>query len=322
MSASRFSPERYKEPMIELNNVSKFYKTVIGVNDFTLNLGPGAHGILGPNGSGKTTMINLVTGQLKPNLGSIRVFGESPWGNDRLFSKLGLVLSEEVRYHNISALEWVEYLLKFHDYKGARATKTAEDALVQVGLQDAMMQPMGTYSKGMRQRAKLAQAIAHEPDLLILDEPFNGLDPVARHDMTVLLQEWSKTKSVIIASHILHEVEAITQSYILIVNSRLLAVGSAKEIQDRLIDSPMKYTFVCDNCHRLSQLLIDRQLVDSVQIIEPDRVTISSRRVRDLIRDIPSWAEEEGVTIREMHSPDDSLQAIFTSLLKIHRGED
>ena len=307
--------------MIQLANVSKFYKTVIGINDFTLNLGPGAHGILGPNGSGKTTLINLITGQLKPNLGHIHLFGEAPWNNDRVFSRLGLVLSDEVRYHNISALEWVQYLLRFHDYEAAHARKVAAETLELVGLKDAMQRPMGTYSKGMRQRAKLAQAIAHAPELLILDEPFNGLDPVARHDMTTLLREWATTKSVLIASHILHEVEAISSSFVLIVNSRLLAVGSAQEVQNHLIDSPMNYTFVCSDCHRLSKLLIDGELVDSVQIIEPDTVAISSRRVRDLVKELPRWVQEEGITISEMQSPDDSLQAVFSSLLRIHRGE-
>lgn len=307
--------------MIQLNNVSKFYNTVVGVNDFSLTLSPGAHGILGPNGSGKTTLINLMTGQLKPNLGSIRIFGESPWGNDRLFARLGLVLSEEVRYHNITALEWVEYLLKFHGYRGAEANRMAIEALERVGLEHAMRRPMGTYSKGMRQRAKLAQAIAHEPDLLILDEPFNGLDPVARHDMTTLLRDWAKQKSVLIASHILHEVEAISRSYVLIVNSRLLAVGSAEDVQNHLIDTPMSYTFVCSDCHRLSQLLVEHELVDSVRIIHPDRVAVSSRRVRDMVVELPKWVESEGLQISEMQSPDDSLQAVFSSLLRIHRGE-
>lgn len=307
--------------MIELTNVSKFYKTVIGINDFTLNLGPGAHGILGPNGSGKTTLINLITGQLKPNLGHIRLFGESPWGNDEVFSRLGLVLSDEVRCHSITALEWVQYLLRFHNYEPADAMRVAIESLERVGLQDAMRRPMGTYSKGMRQRAKLAQAIAHKPELLILDEPFNGLDPVARHDMTSLLRDWAQEKSVLIASHILHEVEAISSSFILIVNSRLLAVGSAKEVQDHLINTPMNYTFVCSDCHRLSKLLIDNQMVDSVQIIEPDTVAVSSRRVRELIKELPRWVQEEGITISEMQSPDDSLQAVFSSLLRIHRGE-
>ena len=307
--------------MIELSNVSKFYKTVIGINDFTLSLGPGAHGILGPNGSGKTTLINLITGQLKPNLGQIRIFGDSPWGNDQLFSRLGLVLSDEVRCHDITALEWVEYLLKFHNYHAGEANRVAMETLDRVGLKDAMRRPMGTYSKGMRQRAKLAQAIAHEPELLILDEPFNGLDPVARHDMTTLLREWAKKKSVIIASHILHEVEAISSSFVLIVNSRLLAVGLAKEVQNHLIDSPMRYTFVCNDCHRLAKLLVTKELVDSVEIIEPATVSVASRRVRDLVRELPQWVAKEGISISEMQSPDDSLQAVFSSLLRIHRGE-
>jgi ABC-2 type transport system ATP-binding protein len=307
--------------MINLHRVSKFYRTVVGVNEFTLDLGAGAHGILGPNGSGKTTLINLITGQLKPDIGHIQVFGQTPWGSDRLFARLGLVLSEEVRYNDISALEWVEYLVKFHGFSGGDARRVAMDALERVGLSHAMHRPMGSYSKGMRQRAKLAQAIAHDPDLLILDEPFNGLDPVARHDMTVLLREWAETKSVIIASHILHEVEVISQSFVLIVNSRLLAVGSAKEVQEQLVDTPMSYTFVCDEPQRLSKLLINEELVDSLQIIGADKVRVSSHRVRDLLRELPRWVLEEGLQVREMHSPQDSLQSVFGSLLKIHRGE-
>ncbi len=172
--------------MIRFEHVTKLYKTVIGVNDVSLDLAPGAYGLLGPNGSGKTTFINLIIGQLRPTIGSVRVFGQNPWSRSELLRRIGICPAIDVLLPNVTALDWVQYLVRLHGFDAAEATLRAKNALELVGMQHAMRRPIGTYSLGMRQRTKIAQAIAHDPELLILDEPFNGLDPVGRHELTEL----------------------------------------------------------------------------------------------------------------------------------------
>jgi len=225
--------------MIQLENVTKLYKTVVGVNEINVELGEGIYGLLGPNGSGKTTLINLILGQLKPTLGQVRLFGQNPWRQSQLLRRVGLCPSLEVNYPLVTGLDWVTYMVELHGFKPADAKRKAMDALEAVTLTDAMNRPMRNYSLGMRQRAKIAQAIAHDPDLLILDEPFSGLDPIGRYEMSEYLKGWAtKGKSLIIASHILHEIEAVNPSFLLISGGRLLASGSPAEVRSILTSAP------------------------------------------------------------------------------------
>ncbi len=306
--------------MIELIHTTKLYGSVIGVNDIVLKMAPGAYGLLGPNGSGKTTFLNLITGQLKPTLGDVRVFGERPWGNQDLFRRIGVCPAQEVLYANVSGFEWVEYGLKLHGFSNADAARMANIAMDRVGMADAMHRYMGGYSKGMRQRTKLAQAIAHHPELLILDEPFNGLDPIGRHDITVLLREWMQDRSLILASHILYEVEAICPSFLLILSGRLLASGSADEMQLLMAGIPCDISIRCDQPPRLAQMLIDQGAVESVRM-DGDKVKVSTRDLERFSRGLPVWAREHGLTITEMRTPEDTLQSLFNSLIRLHRGE-
>ena len=176
--------------MIELRNLTKLYGTVIGVNDISMSLPPGAYGLLGPNGSGKSTLLNLITGQITWTIGSVSVFGRSPRNNPAPSRRIGYCPSSEGLYANVSAMDWVSYLTQLHGYSKAQARDAAARSLNLVGMTEAMHRPIATYSRGMRQRAKLAQALAHDPDLLILDEPFNGLDPIGRHEMAQVLRDW------------------------------------------------------------------------------------------------------------------------------------
>ena len=178
---------------------------------FVWKWSPGAYGLVGPNGSGKTTLINLLTGQLKPTLGGLKVFGQDPWKDRRLLRRIGLCPATDVLYPNVSAKQWVSYLVSLHGFDAAESERLAVESLEIVGMESRMNRPMGEYSLGMRQRAKIAQSIAHQPDLIILDEPYNGLDPVGRQQMTRVLKDWvSRGKSLLFASHVLHEIEAIT----------------------------------------------------------------------------------------------------------------
>lgn len=307
--------------MIELNRVTKLYQRVIGVNDMTLDLPPGAYGLLGPNGSGKSTLLNLIIGQLGPTQGIVRVLGENPRDNPRLYRQLGYCPSGEGLYANVSGLEWVTYLLQLQGQTRRLAGQLAEQALDLVGMRGSMLRPISSYSRGMRQRTKLAQAIAHDPSLLILDEPFNGLDPIARHDITQLLRGWiEQGKSLLLASHLLHEVEAVTRSFLLICGGRLLASGTAAEVHEILAGLPNEITLHCDRPRELGERILQSAEIDFLRV-EEGKLIVSTQQPNLLFPLLPAWVEEEGFRISEITSAHDSLEALFNSLLKIHRGE-
>ena len=309
--------------MVELENVTKLYKTVIGVNDVSLKLESGTYGLLGPNGSGKTTLINLIIGQLRPTMGQVKLFGKNPWTRDGLLRNVGLCPAVEVSYPRVTAHQWVRYLVQMHGFNSVAANKMANEALDAVNLTYAMHRPMREYSLGMRQRAKLAQAIAHQPDFLILDEPFNGLDPVGRFEMTNYLRSWNQPgKTLVIASHILHEVEAINPSFLLISGGRLLASGSPAEVREILADAPNVVQIKCTDAKRLSQKLVELSATTSVQFSDdPQHLEITTRSAKQLYETLPEISQELDIAILEMHSTDESLKSLFATLLKKHRGE-
>lgn len=308
--------------MIELNGVSKLYKSVIGVNDINLSLGSGVYGLLGPNGSGKTTLINLILGQIKPTLGSVKLFGVDPWRRSYLLRRVGLCPALEFSYPRISALEWVTYLVRMHGFKQRDASKKATKALETVRLDHVMNRPMTEYSLGMRQRAKIAQAIAHDPELLILDEPFNGLDPVGRFEMTALLKKWAKDgRSLILASHILHEVEAVDPSFLLIYGGRLMASGSPVEMRRILANSPNTLSIVTREPGRLAALLSDEPAIKHFKFVDSQTIEIETLSAASVLKRLPTIAVEHKIVIREVLTSDESLKSLFSTLMKIHRGE-
>lgn len=307
--------------MIELMGVTKLYGSVMGVNDISMVLENGVYGLLGPNGSGKTTLLNLITGQLRPTLGKVRVFGVSPWNQNHLFRRLGLCPAQEVLYADVTALDWVRYLLQLSGYAAREADRRATESLVRVGLQTHMKRRMGGYSRGMRQRAKLAQAMAHEPDLLILDEPFNGLDPIGRHEMTEILREWTQGRSLILASHLLHEVEALSDSFLLIQGGRLLAAGRADEVQYLLAGVPCEILIRCSSPHQLAQVLLKYRAAEILRIDQDDVLVVTTKDPARLAEELPKWCRIENLQVREIHAPDDSLQSLFHAIVRRHRGE-
>ena len=307
--------------MISLQHTTKLYGSVIGVNDIDVSLEAGAYGLLGPNGSGKTTLLHLITGQLLPTIGLVRTFGESPWNNPDVLRRVGFCPAGDVPYTDVTALEWTIHLLRLHGYSRSESRTRAAHALEKVGIAPAMRKPMGSYSRGMRQRAKLAQAFAHDPDLLILDEPFNGLDPIGRHEMTVNIKEWTRQgRCLLMASHVLHEVEAVASAFLLICGGRLLASGSSEEVRSLLADVPHEIRIRCSRPLELAKLIIDSKTTDGVRFDEGDELVVATRHPKLVYDAIPFW-EEQSIGVSEIRSPDESLQSLFDSLLKIHRGE-
>ena len=309
--------------MIEINSLTKLYGRVIGVNDIDVTLKPGAYGLLGPNGSGKTTLLNLMTGQLNPTLGSVRVLGCNPRANSDYFSRVGYCPAVDGLYSNVTGHEWVTYLLQLQGWRIRDASQQAEEMMNLVGMRPAMHRALGTYSRGMRQRTKLAQAFSHDPELLILDEPFNGLDPMSRHQMTKLLRNWiEQGKYLILASHILHEVESITKSFLLICGGRLLASGSATDVHEILTDVPNDIQIRCERGRELAALIAGVEGVASLKLEDDDRLlTVSTHNPRLVYEQLPAWISERDLKINELQSADESLQSLFNSLMRIHRGE-
>ena len=307
--------------MISLRGVTKLYGTVIGVNDVTVDLGAGAYGLLGPNGAGKTTFLGLVTGQLRPSMGQVRVFGERPFFNPRVLRRIGLCPASDITERAMSARDWVRYLVQLSGFTPAAAALRADRTLEQVGLGEAARRPLSTLSKGMRQRAKLAGAIAHDPDLLVLDEPFDGLDPVARHELVSLVRRWARSRSLLVASHLLHEVEALDAGLAVILGGRLVASGTVEEVR-RLIDTlPSEVRVVCDAPRRLAEMACASPEADSVRFVGADTFVVDTRAPVALAERIGVLASAEGILVRELVPGDRSLEGIFGRLVQIHRGE-
>lgn len=309
--------------MIEFQRVTKMYKTVIGVNDISLKIDSGVYGLLGPNGSGKTTFINLVMGQLRPTMGRLAVFGMDPWQNENLLNRIGLCPAMQAYYPFISGFDWVAYLTQLRGFSRVESKEMAAEAMKVVGMEHAMTRSMSSYSLGMRQRTVLAQSIAHKPELLILDEPFNGLDPKGRYEMTVFLKSWAgEGRSVILASHILHEVEALEPSLLLVSGGRLLASGSPKEVRNILAECPNTILVKCSDPRKLGALVVRDYDVDRIVVdTAAKQLEFESTNPLQLLRELPGLALSNDLEILELRSADESLHDIFTILMKIHRGD-
>lgn len=311
-----------QQPTIELLHTTRLYGTVIGVNDICLNFPPGAYGLVGPNGAGKTTLIGLLTGAMRPSRGTVRVFGKNPVGNSSVLRRIGICPASEILLPRTTAHAWVVELMMLSGFSFSKAKQLAEKALDRTGMSEAMHRPIDSYSLGMRQRVKLAQAIAHDPDLLILDEPFNGLDPVGRYEMTQLLKEWTRDgKTLLLASHVLPEVEAVTDAFLLIFGGRLLASGTADELRDLVAELPQQITLVGEDVGKIAGRLADQDWVDSVKL-SPDRTTlkIEARRANELYRNVTHWIGEENLRVSSMSGDEGELTLLFNILTRRHRG--
>jgi len=306
--------------MLSLCHVTKLYGSVIGVNDVTVELGTGAHGLLGPNGAGKTTFLGLVTGQLRASMGDVKVFGAPPFANPRVLARIGFCPAADLTERHATPREWVRYLVQLSGYSPAAAAVRAERALEQVGLGEAILRPLGTLSKGMRQRAKLAGAMAHEPDLLVLDEPFDGLDPLARYELVGLVRKWAVDRSLLVASHLLHEIEALQAGLVVILGGRLVASGTVGEIRDLVESLPTELRVVCDQPRRLAETTCQSAAVESLRFEGDNMLIVGTRAPQALAERIAAGALQAGIIVRELVPGDRSLEGLFGRLVHLHRG--
>jgi ABC-2 type transport system ATP-binding protein len=304
-------------PVVTMEHLSKWYGQVIGLNDITLTLSPGVTGLLGPNGAGKSTLLKLITGQLKPSQGSVRVLGEPVWGNPAIYRRMGVCPEQDAFYDRMTGAEWLTSLLLLHGYSERESKDLAFAALQQVDLTDAAEKRIGAYSKGMRQRVKLAQSIAHSPELLILDEPLSGMDPLARRKTIRLLRGWAATgRNVVVSSHVLHEVEALTSNILLMHNGRVLAEGNVHQIRDLIDEHPHTVCIRARHPRRLASQLVAHDDVLSVRF-DDSSLFVQTAKPDVFYARLTGVAATDGTgEIYEVTSPDDNLQAVFDYLVK------
>ena len=303
--------------IIAAEHLSKWYGQVIGLNDVSLEVPSGIVGLLGPNGAGKSTFMKLITGQLRPSKGDVQVLGEPIWGNAGLYTRIGFCPEQDAFYDRMTGLEWVTALVRLNGLDQQAAGAAARRALEAVDMVDAADRRIGGYSKGMRQRVKLAQALVHEPELLILDEPLSGMDPIMRRRTIRLIKDWGRAgKSILVSSHILHEIESMTSNILLINNGRILAEGNVHQIRDLIDEHPHTVFIRAEHPRELARRFLAADDVISLRfehqavIVETARPDVFYARLTDLA------ASGEAGVIDEVTSPDDNLQAVFKYLVK------
>ena len=303
--------------VIHTEQLSKWYGQVSGLNDVSVSVPPGITGLLGPNGAGKSTFMKLVTGQLKPSKGSVRVLGEPIWGNPTVYFDIGFCPEQDAFYERMTGLEWVTALVRLNGLGPDAAAAAARRALEAVDLLEAADKKIGAYSKGMRQRVKLAQAIVHDPRLLILDEPLSGMDPIARRRTIRMIKDWARAgKSILVSSHILHEIESMTANILLINNGRILAEGNVHQIRDLIDEHPHTVFIRANDPRALARRFLAEDDVISLRfeasavVVETARPDAFYQRLTDLA------ASGDAGPIDEVTSPDDNLQAVFKYLVK------
>jgi ABC-2 type transport system ATP-binding protein len=304
-------------PVVSAEHLSKWYGQVIGLNDVTLTVPPGITGLLGPNGAGKSTFMKLMTGQLKPSKGSITVLGEPIWENPSAYFHIGFCPEQDKFYERMTGREWVTALVGLNGVTETAAKDMASRAIDTVGLNDVADKKIAAYSKGMRQRIKLAQALAHDPELLILDEPLSGMDPIVRRKTIRLIKEWARAgKSIVVSSHILHEIEAMTSNILLINHGRILAEGNVHQIRDLIDEHPHTVFIRADRTKELAREFLSDEDVLSLRFEDGGVVVQTGRPDMFYSRLTKLAASGELGAIHEVTSPDDNLQAVFQYLVK------
>lgn len=303
---------------IFIEQLSKWYGEVIGVSHISADLHPGVTGLLGPNGAGKTTLFKLLTGLIRPDTGRATVDGEPIWNNPNIYRLIGYCPSLERCYDNMTGLEFLMYMGRLNGQSKSAAKVRAMDCLEQMGLSDAVHKQIGAYSKGMRQRVKFAQAILHDPAVILLDEPLSGMDPIGREQTVELIHHYgNQGKTIVVSSHILHEVEEMTPRIILINNGMLLAEGDIHEIRDLLDQQPRKVEIICDDRRQLSNMLVQFPEVQSLSFgDEPDQLMVQTVSADGFYERLNELVVEHNVPIRNIMTLDDNLQSVFDYLVK------
>ena len=299
---------------IELGNVSRWYGNVVAVNDVTMTIGPGVTGLLGPNGAGKSTVLHLIAGFLAPSRGKVTVGGRPSWRNPEIYRKVGLVPERDSVYVFLSGEDFVLATARLHQLADpAGATRRA---IAIVDMADAQGRRISTYSKGMRQRIKVAAALVHDPDVLLLDEPFNGMDPRQRlHMMDLLTKLGAEGRTILLSSHILEEVEQLADTIQVIVSGRLAASGDFRAIRRLMTSRPHVFLVRSSDDRRLGSALIGRPAVNGVELTGGG-LQVRAGDFGTFSRELAGLAREHDIRLRELLPEDESLESVFAYLVE------
>jgi len=308
------APATTAAPAIQLVNAARWYGNVVAVNDVSFSLGAGVTGLLGPNGAGKTTLLHMLAGFLAPSAGTVLVLGRSPHRDPSVYRQIGLVPEREAVYPFLTGLEYVRFNARLQGLRNAELA--SRDAIHRVGLDDAMDRPIGTYSKGMRQRAKVAGALVHDPQVLLLDEPFNGMDPRQRLAMMDLLGQMAVAgRTILFSSHILEEVERVGTEILVMVAGRLAASGDYRAIRALMTDRPHTITIRSSDDRLLATALMTDPAIFAVEL-GPNVLSVRTAHLSAFRRLIAGASRAAGVRLFEVVSADESLESVFDYLVR------
>ena len=299
-------------PVIELVGLSKWYGEVIGLNNVSASVGRGITGLVGPNGAGKSTTMGLATGQLKPSMGTILVFGQRVWNNPAVLSRIGYCPEGDPFWPNLTGRQFVRFLARMSGIGRAQANAAVEKAIARTDMLDNADRAIQGYSKGMRQRIKIAQALVHDPRLLILDEPFTGTDPVARHQLAELFGELASSGvDILVSSHVLHEVEALTSRIMMIDHGRIVAEGELHAIRRGMHDRPHAIRVRTDSPRPLAVRLAALEFVTALSIPDTETLIVNTPAPEKLYDELPGLILDVGASVHEIAADDEDLEALF-----------
>ncbi len=307
------------EPIIQARALSKWYGEVIGLNNFAVRVMPGITGIVGPNGSGKSTFFKLVLGLVKPNAGNITVLGKGPWKNPDLHSSIGFCPDYESLPADSTGREYLTLIGKLHMMHGQSLSDRIAEVVSLVEMGKAVDRKTGGYSKGMKQRMKIAGSLLHDPELLILDEPLSGTDPLVRKDLIDLIKRLNKEQGhdIIVSSHVLFEIERMTHNVALVYRGRTVASGDISEIRNLMDHHPHNIIIEGKGASTLAKMLLDQDYVVSVRFNDSrDSVTVQVSKPNPFFDGLPALIDEAKCSVTKMYSLDDNLEAVFRYLVE------
>jgi len=302
-------------PVVMFDRVSKSYGRINAVTSISLGLSGGVTGILGMNGAGKSTLFKLMMGKIRPSSGAIRLFGEDPWKNTAPYSRVGFVPEHEKLHDWMTAFDFVTTFARLHGLTREEAEREAKRVLKFVSLDDVMHKQIGQYSKGMRQRVKIAHALVNDPELIILDEPLQGCDPLARTTiMNVIKELGAMGRTVLVSSHILGEIERITEQIVILHRGRILALGNSHAIREMLDQHPHKIVLKCENPRDVAKHVIGIEQITGMSFVENKELILETNNLGDVHKQLPNLIVNSGFNVTGIDNPDDDLKSILTYL--------
>ena len=300
---------------VSLDHVSRWFGDIVAVSDVSFGIGAGVTGLLGPNGAGKSTVLKMMSGLLPPSSGEVTVMGQPARGRPESYRELGLVSEQEVIYPFLTGREFVSLNAKLQKLPNAK--EAVERAIDLVDMQHAADRKVGGYSKGMRQRIKIAGALVHDPSVILMDEPLNGTDPVQRAEIIRLIRQLGREgKSVVVSSHVLVEVERFAQNILVIINGKLAAAGDYRAIRDRIDSHDHEVRIRASDVRGLAALLVTQPMVRAVRMDRQDRLVVETNDVRSFYQMVPAAAQHADVRLYEMQPIDESLTSVFSYLVE------